>query len=127
MVDRAKQASVEAIRADKIKGATKLVEPEVIPGDAVYEEVGILRRSQWQPNERDQRVIETLADIEEVKPNRSYYYRAVQKDIEKSAKSVDNMILSQNKPIDTSLLKEDLLGAINGFKEDLYSAYAPDY
>ena len=129
MVDRAKQASVEAIRADKIKGATKLVEPEVIPGDAVYEEVGILRRSQWQPNERDQRVIETLADIEEVKPNRSYFYnyRAVQKDIEKSAKSVDNMILSQNKPIDTSLLKEDLLGAINGFKEDpIFRLATPD-
>ena len=129
VVDKAKQASVEAARADKVKGTTKLIEPEVIPGDAIYEETGLLRRSQWQPNQRDQRVIETLADIEEVNPKRSYFYnyRVVQKDIEKSAKSVDNMILSQNKPIDTGLLKDDLLGAINGFKEDpIFRLATPD-
>lgn len=129
MVARAKRASSEAIRADKVKGTTKLIEPEVLPGDAIAEEVGLLRRRQWQPNDRDQRVIETLADIEEVKPDRSYTYnyRAVQKDIKKSAESVDNMILSQNKPIDTGLLKDDLLGAINGFKEDpIFRLATPD-
>ena len=37
------------------------------------------------------------------------------------------MILSQNKPIDTGLLKDDLLGAINGFKEDpIFRLATPD-
>ena len=83
VVRGAQREAREAIRADRIKGTTKLIEPEVLPGDAVAEEVGPLRRREWQPNARDQGVIETLADIKEVNPKRSYpyNYRVVQNDI----------------------------------------------
>ena len=120
VVRGAQKQAREAIREDRITGTTKLVEPEVLPGDAVAEEVGLLRRREWQPNARDQNVIETLADIKEVNPKRSYTYnyRVVQKDIESSAKAVDNMIVAQNKAVNTDVLTEDLLGAINEFKQD---------
>jgi len=120
VVRGAQKEAREAIRADRITGTTKLIEPEVLPGDAVAEEVGLLRRREWQPNARDQGVIETLADIKEVNPKRSYTYnyRVVQKDIANSAQAVDNMVVAQNKAIDTDVLTEDLLGAINEFKQD---------
>jgi len=120
LVQGAQKASREAIRADRGKGTTKLVEPEMLPGYAVAEEVGPLRRREWQPNARDQNVIETLADIKEINPKRSYTYnyRVVQKDIASSAQAVDNMIVAQNKAIDTDVLTEDLLGAIVEFKQD---------
>lgn len=120
VVRGAQRDAREAIRADRITGTTKLIEPEVLPGDAVAEEVGVLRRREWQPNARDQGVIEALADIKEVNPKRSYTYnyRVVQKDIAKSAEAVDNMVVAQNKAINTDVLTEDLLGAINEFKQD---------
>lgn len=120
VVNKTQALAGKAALKSKKKGVSKLIEPETFgPGDVV-EEKGLLRSQEWQPKPKDLEVIDTLSNIKTVNPNRSYTYnyRSLQKDIDSSKTKVDNMIASQNKPIEKSELQSKMLEAINEFKTD---------
>ena len=120
IVNKAQALAGKAALQDKKKGVSKLIEPEVFGSGDIVDEKGLLRSQEWQPKSKDLEIIETLADIETINPNRSYTYnyRSLQKDIDSSKTKVDNMIASQNKPIEKSQLQSKMLDAIINFKED---------
>jgi hypothetical protein len=84
-------------------------------------ETGPLRTRTWQPNEFDQKVIDTLTDrVEGFNPNRSYTHNfvVVQDFIASRQKKTDNMIASQNVEIDQGLLFQQMQESMADLKSD---------
>lgn len=109
----ARESARLASREARQTGITRMLEPENrdITTRTRFDEAGLLRTKTWQPDEFDQRIIDTLTDkVEGFDPSRSYThnFRLVQDFIESRQKRTDNMIASQNVQIDQDMLSNQM-------------------
>jgi hypothetical protein len=117
---KAQKEAREATRTYKKQGVTTLLEPSTPQMRDVIEEKGILRAKDWQPNDFDNQVIETVVNMKGVKPKRSYTYnyREVQKEVAAAKKATDDMIVAQNKKINSAQFVEDMQKAVDEVLRD---------
>jgi hypothetical protein len=118
-----REAARLASREDRQTGIARMLEPENrdITTRTRMPETGPLRTRTWQPNEFDQKVIDTLTDrVEGFNPNRSYTHNfvVVQDFIASRQKKTDNMIASQNVEIDQGLLFQQMQESMADLKSD---------
>jgi len=119
----ARESARLASREARQTGITRMLEPENrdITTRTRMPETGPLRTRTWQPDEFDQRVIDTLTDkVEGFNPNRSYTHNfvVVQDFIDSRQKKTDNMIASQNVEIDNNLLFQQMQESMAKLKSD---------
>lgn len=126
-LSKAKKEAAEAAKDYKTQGVSTLLEPINPELRDVVEEGGILRKKQWKPNDFDNQVIQTVVDMKGVNPKRSYTYnyREVQKEVEKAKQATDNMIVAQNKKINSNQFMENMQTAINEVLKDDIVRIAP--
>jgi hypothetical protein len=113
----------ELVRENKKKGVTLLLDPLNPELTDVIEEKGVLRAKTWQPNDFDNKVIDTVTDMPGIKPNRSYTYNyhEIQKETEAARQATDALIEKQNKPIKGDKLVADMEAAIQDtLKQNAY-------
>lgn len=109
----ARESARLATREARQTGIARMLEPENrdITTRTRFEETGPLRTRTWQPDDFDQKVIDTLTDrVEGFDPNRSYTrnFSVVQDFIASRQKKTDNMIASQNVQIDQDMLSNQM-------------------
>ena len=100
----------ELVRENKRGGVTLLLDPLNPELTDVIEEKGVLRTKTWEPNDFDNKVIDTVTDMPGVRPKRSYTYnyRQIQKESLAARDATDALITKQNKPINGAKLVEDM-------------------
>lgn len=119
----ARESARLATREARQTGIARMLEPENrdITTRTRMPETGPLRTRTWQPDEFDQRVIDTLTDrVEGFDPNKSYSHNfvIVQDFIDSRKKRTDNMIASQNVEIDQDLLFQRMSESMADLKSD---------
>lgn len=119
----ARESARLASRDNRQRGIARMLEPENrdITTRTRMPETGPLRTRTWQPDEFDQKVIDTLTDkVEGFDPNRSYTHNffLVQDFIDSRKRRTDNMIASQNVEVDQDLLFQQMSESMAELKSD---------